>query len=882
MISFKSYILLFIAILIISCTVPKSVTSNLNSFKSEKTDFVLPYNDGSSGLTNFGDNLNHKPAGSLGPLTINSEGHFSVGSERIRFWGVNITSHSCFPDKEDAEAVAKRLAKFGVNIVRFHHMENNWGSESLIDYSRGNSSNFDYQNLDKLDYFIYQLKKEGIYTNINLLTSRDYMVSDGLPSYLEDLKWKDKHILSYILPEVRNLEKEHARKLLTHLNPYTGLSYSNDNSIAIVEINNENSIIQKYLDGSIDEWPSELTLLLEQKWNSWLASKYSNTSQLQQAWSIIIEELGNEMVTNSDFSNSLSSWNLEQHNGAVANGIVIENSLKIEIENKGSANWHIQLTHGGLSLNKNQMYTLSFKVKSDSDTEISMGIGQNYSPWESIIWKTYPISDDWQEISFSFISEVDDNNMRINLSNLGLQDSDIYIDYVSLKPGGKLGNLDSNQSLEHRNIPINNRTDEYTIERKEDWMEFLISLEEEYWGDMQNFLDNEIGIEGLSYGTIVSLSTPSVMERFGFIDAHAYWQHPRFPNRAWDPSDWTVEPLSMVNFSKNTISSLAYQRVEGKPFTVSEYQHSFPNPYSAEAPLMIASYGALQDWDGIYFFAYDSDSSANWDSNYFSGFFQINNNPSVMANFALASNIFRREDISVANRQILLNFNKDRELEILTNGGTAWNAATGNHLNPPNYLAFIHRVSIETQDSRNSIETPPRIDDEKIFESDNSELCWNLKNPDHGFITINSSKTKAILGYIDSKTYNLGKLTISVGETDMDWATIAITAQTGDFSELNNPLSLLIVATGNTENSNMKWKDESKTSLGKDWGNSPTIIEVIPFILELPVAANRVKLWTLDEYGQRNKELPIKQNGDSSLIIVDGTTETLWYEIEIE
>lgn len=86
--------------------------------------FTLPYDDDTGGITHFGEKLNHQPAGSLGPVRSRN-GQFMVGEERIRFWGVNITGASSFPTRADADRVAARLAKFGVNIVRFHHMENN-------------------------------------------------------------------------------------------------------------------------------------------------------------------------------------------------------------------------------------------------------------------------------------------------------------------------------------------------------------------------------------------------------------------------------------------------------------------------------------------------------------------------------------------------------------------------------------------------------------------------------------------------------------------------------------------------------------------------------------------------------------------------------------
>ena len=43
----------------------------------------------------------------------------------------------------------------------------------------------------------------------------------------------------------------------------------------------------------------------------------------------------------------------------------------------------------------------------------------------------------------------------------------------------------------------------------------------------------------------------------------------------------------------NTLAGLARQRIKGKPFTVTEYQHPSPNYYGAEGPLLLAAYGAL-------------------------------------------------------------------------------------------------------------------------------------------------------------------------------------------------------------------------------------------------------------------------------------------------
>src|SRR5689334_981138 len=68
------------------------------------------------------DDLISKPAGSNGPVIVKG-GHFFTGDKRIRFWGVNICFSGAFPTHEQADATARRLAHFGINCVRFHHMD---------------------------------------------------------------------------------------------------------------------------------------------------------------------------------------------------------------------------------------------------------------------------------------------------------------------------------------------------------------------------------------------------------------------------------------------------------------------------------------------------------------------------------------------------------------------------------------------------------------------------------------------------------------------------------------------------------------------------------------------------------------------------------------
>lgn len=184
------------------------------------------------------------PAGQHGPVGI-KDGHLVDGAgKRFRIWGVNFTGAACFPEATDAPAVARHLARFGINCVRFHFLDSNWGPEaSVFDPARNDTQACDTVQLDRLDYFVAQLKEQGIYSNFNLNVGRVYRRGDGVPDY--DRIGFGK-ALQYFDARIQYLHRDYARRLLTHRNPYTGRRYCDEPALAIVELVNENSIVESW------------------------------------------------------------------------------------------------------------------------------------------------------------------------------------------------------------------------------------------------------------------------------------------------------------------------------------------------------------------------------------------------------------------------------------------------------------------------------------------------------------------------------------------------------------------------------------------------------------------------------------------------------------
>ena len=170
--------------------------------------------------------------------------HLVTGDgKRIRFWGVNITDWSkgsvMIPSKEDAPLWAATLARFGVNCVRLQFLDLPT-PRGLIDGKRDDTRALDPEAFDREDFFLAELEKRGIYINFNLLVGRPFKAGDGVQDY-QKIREGAKGISLYD-PRIIELQKEYAKELLAHYNPYTKIEYRNDPAVAMVEINNENAL----------------------------------------------------------------------------------------------------------------------------------------------------------------------------------------------------------------------------------------------------------------------------------------------------------------------------------------------------------------------------------------------------------------------------------------------------------------------------------------------------------------------------------------------------------------------------------------------------------------------------------------------------------------
>jgi len=135
---------------------------------------------------------------------------------------------------------------------------------------------------------------------------------------------------------------------------------------------------------------------------------------------------------------------------------------------------------------------------------------------------------------------------------------------------------------------------------------------------------------------------------------------------------------------------------------------------------------------------------------------------------------------------------------------------------------------------------------------------------------------------VRQRTFDLGGgVTLAIGKTALDWATVTLTCING--KGFDQPGRILIAATGEIHNKGAALRNlgGERVTLGNQWGEEPVMCEGVPAGIVLPVAPDRVKLYPLDESGNRREPVAVGTSGGKALLRIGPEHRTIWYEAEV-
>ncbi len=884
--------------------------------------FALPWEDNSKSAIDASDLLvdysGQDPAvviDSRGFLRAGADGHFywEKTGGRARFWGVNFTFNANFPPCPDeplragefsdiraADKIARRLAKLGVNVVRFHHMDTSPSPDGIWDraYYPLDTQHLDPAQMKRLDWLIYQLRLNGIYVNLNLKVGRRFGPNDGIEDsaqFTGSLNYFQG--VSHFNRRMIDLQQDYARKLLAHRNPYTGRTYAEDPVLAFVEIANEDSVFGNmlndgglnYLPGVSGSLPEQYSLELDTLWNSWLAQRYSSRTALESAWKST-ESAGDtsNRIRNWDFENGTSEWSIYPIESAGVQARTVAGSgpdgssaLRIDVTSDGT-NWHVQATQGAHSVEKDKAYEFSFYARASVPGEITIDLMKGAEPWSNYgLSKSVQLTTSWQRFVARFTANATDPITARPTFELGEKTATIWLDKIEFRATVPKG-LEADESYTAGNVrrPIRSDLGAYTPQRVADLFRFYSTVDESYFSGMRSFLKGQIGVKTVITGTApwwAYLGDVATQSKLDYVDGHYYWDHPSWPaGREWQPTGWQINNKPWINQIED-FSSLASQAVEGKPFTVSEFNEVFPNRYALEGPLLAALIANLQDWDAFYMFDY-AGSARDFAALYTSSFFSQSGNPIKSAQLPICSRIFLGRQTATASTTVAVELNRD---ELAAGYAKGLVSASG----------FLESKGLDRRTflkERLRIRTFERVEPATVDHSlpagnvisANRELRWNRDNPEAGYLVIKGLSLQGAVGFIKTGIVDLGDWDFEVGDSSPSH--MAILLQARDGVALRETRRMILSVWTEHQNTGMTW-NASQTSVDNRWGTSPTIIRPAQVDVTFRFAGARsLRLFPLDERGARKIALPADAVGDSRRFHIDtGRDGTVWYEIEI-
>jgi hypothetical protein len=832
--------------------------------------FVIPWDDAQAGVATDVSYLNAKPAGVNGRIVVKN-GHFveEKTGKRIRFLGTNFTFAYNFPDHDDAIKIAAHLAKLGINIVRIHHHDADYGL--LWDKSKPGNQTINPDSRERLDFLIAELKKNGIYVDLNLHVSRKFTAADGFPESVSKITLQYDKRVDHYNRRMIELQKQFAKDYLAHVNPYTKIAYVDDPCVAMVEINNENSLVDHAADrfsAELDDLPEPFRGELVALWNTWLRKKYSSETAMRAAWINGTTPIGPSLLTNNN------KWTLERQNlqvtltpGTEPNTVTSGAAppMRVTIDAVDGTSWHVQTHLAGLDLKEGNSYTVRFRAKADRPRKLHVNAGLDQADWHHIgLDADAELTPEWKNFAFTFTAaQIVPQHSRIAFI-LGDKTGTVDISDFSLSPGVDVAAATPQGSLVDGKVDMPKAGTEAV---RRDWLRFLAETERAYADEMLTYLRETLKVKApiidsqISWGDSTGLYREANMD---FADNHAYWNHPSFPGKSWDSKNWVVPNKPMVRElatgNGGTLLRLAEFRVAGKPYTITEYNEPAPVDFQAETVPEIAAFAAAQDWDGIFLFDWGGygKKAAN---ERIQGFFSTGSNPSKTAFLPAAALLFREGQIAPLTSAMTVNLSEADALRGLTMT-KHWRDSV--KASPQARLGA--RSAVYYQPGNKASKKP-----ESISLSPKSASTLQLGAEDGGRFVVSAESGGAVTGFIGGASpVKLGQASIQVDKFGNSFCAITLTP-------LPNKKSHLLTIVGKVENRNMIW-NESRTSVSDQWGQAPSMAEFVPATITLP-ASERTKVWALDGTGKRTKMIPGTFASGLLTFHTDPAAQTVWYEI---
>ncbi len=803
--------------------------------------------------------------------------------ERVRFFGVNLAFGANFPTSADAPRIARRLRRMGVNLVRFHHMDsqpdsNPANANSIL--TTGPYPTFNPVSMGRLRTFLDALKAEGIYANINMKVGYVFRPGvDGVPALPGGAAFPTQSKpLHMLLPRMIALQTEFSQRLLAEL------ALRDDPVLAMVELNNETSLLYSWQTGQFD-----LTVLggyadeAQRQWNSYLRANHTGTEEIREAWGASTPE-GPEVLP--------GRWAaLEVHSPARARMETAEDGVKVTLDQTG--NWVI-LKQVNFTLLAGKSYIAEVEIRADRadgrSGQVAWRVGQDRDPWGTAGSRTLTVTNRWQKVRWGFTASVgaeSSGRFGLWLENAG---GPVYVRNTSLREAGLRG-LDDAESLEAGNIALPVGLQPGTEARTNEFIRFLADRDKAYseqlLSGVRASVDALVPVTGTQQ-EFAGLMVVDAQQGLDYFDKHWYVDHYAFPNVSWDGRDWRFRDTSNLGTGLEVFLQAATARPHGFPYTVSEFNQPWPNTYAAEMNPTFSVFAAFQDWDALMHFAYAH--GRGWDDGVPNGF-NLNGDWTKYPAIGQSAWLFRSGAIEAGREPLDLPAPLDQRIrytrERRTGGFNSFFTATGQY-DPRN--AVIHPVRLRP-DLEGSLPEAARTKVTFPATSDTGEMTYDLPNK---LFLVHAPQAAGVFGFVGKTRVTAGAMDVELAESARGFASILLTALDGlPVTEsrrmlLSNPGYTLRTAPGSNPSEpqtivpygsgyfTLKPDLPNKPSGNLNGGVGPVWMERVEAIIHLRTQTPGMVVYPLQPNGGRMAPMEIEKTDEGYRIRL--SADTPWYE----
>jgi len=200
----------------------------------------------------------------------NDTPHFSGIAKKQRLFCAVMAFQKVFggmPNHHDAVQYALELHRRGYNMVRFVSLQD------VLMAGKKKDFNYDPEKLDRLFYFLAELKKQGIYWEMDVVSWEN----GAYGAKNRFLRGQSRMLRMRMFVEKSAMQHWQfiVQELFLYKNPYTKQSILTDPSLAMITLVNENDLLQNInIAQRIDHWlTTDIRNKLSQQFLTWLQTE---------------------------------------------------------------------------------------------------------------------------------------------------------------------------------------------------------------------------------------------------------------------------------------------------------------------------------------------------------------------------------------------------------------------------------------------------------------------------------------------------------------------------------------------------------------------------------------------------------------------------------